>query len=146
MSGVMPRLCIREGGAKMKRLGTSGTVHEGKTLLYRGSKLDCDVCPLKPQCCPKEPARKIPRDIHEHARDVARSLTGTEGFEQSRRERKKIEMRFAHLKRIPRLGRLRLRGPGGAQDEFVLAAIAQNLRRLASLVARPPPYAVQCIA
>src|SRR5207302_85122 len=94
---------------------------------------------LKSQCCPKEPSRKIPRDIHEHARDVARSLAGTEGFEQSRRERKKIEMRFAHLKRILRLGRLRLRGPQGAQDEFVLAAIAQNLRRLASLVARPPP-------
>jgi hypothetical protein len=51
-----------------KRLGTSGTVHEGKTLLYRASKLDCDVCPLKPQCCPKEPSRKIPRDIHEHQR------------------------------------------------------------------------------
>src|ERR1700720_518681 len=129
-----------------KRLGTSGTVHEGKTLLYRASKLDCDACPLKPQCCPKEPSRKIPRDIHERARDVARSLAGTEGFEQSRRERKKIEMRFAHLKRILRLGRLRLRGPRGAQDEFVLAAIAQNLRRLASLVARPPPIQALCIA
>src|SRR5881398_2145194 len=122
-----------------KQLRTSGTVHEGKTLLYRASKLDCDVCPLKPQCCPKDPARKIPRDIHEHARDVARSFAGTEGFELSRRQRKKIEMRFAHLKRILKLGRLRLRGPQGAQDEFVLAAIAQNLRRFASLVARPPP-------
>jgi hypothetical protein len=70
---------------------------------------------LKPQCCPKEPARKIPRDIHEHARDVARSFAGTEGFEQSQRERKKIEMRFAHLKRILKLGRLRLRGPRAAQ-------------------------------
>jgi hypothetical protein len=129
-----------------KRLGTSGTVHEGKTLLYRASKLDCDVCPLKPQCCPKEPSRKIPRDIHERARDVARSFVGTEGFETSRRERKKIEMRFAHLKRILKLGRLRLRGPRGAKDEFVLAAIAQNLRRLASLVARPPPAQALCIA
>jgi hypothetical protein len=55
-------------------------------------------------------------------------------------------MRFAHLKRILRLGRLRLRGPRGAQDEFVLAAIAQNLRRLASLVARPPPAAALRIA
>ncbi|WP_143109210.1 transposase, partial [Bradyrhizobium sp. Rc3b] len=55
------------------------------------------------------------------------------------RQRKKVEMQFAHLKRILRLGRLRLRGPRGAQDEFVLAAIAQNLRRLASFVARPPP-------
>ena len=78
---------------------------------------------------------------------VSRSFADTDAFEQSRRERKKIEMRFAHLKRILRLGRLRLRGPRGAQDEFTLAAIAQNLRRLAKLVARPPPpYAVQCIA
>jgi hypothetical protein len=77
-------------------------------VLYRTSKLNCDVCPLKPQCCPKEPSRKVSRDIHEYARDVARSFAGTEGFEQSRRERKKIEMRFAHLKRILRLGRLRL--------------------------------------
>src|ERR1700737_3280518 len=129
-------------------LGRVAPCMRGKTLLYRASKLDCDVCPLKPQCCPKEPSRKIPRDIHEHARDVARSFAGTEGFEQSRRERKKIEMRFAHLKRILRLGRLRLRGPRGAQDEFVLAAIAQNLRRLASLVARPPPAQppVYCVA
>ena len=121
-------------------------MHEGRTLLYRASKLDCDACPLKPQCCPKEPSRKIPRDIHEHARDVARSFAGTKDFEQSRHQRKKVEMRFAHLKRILKLGRLRLRGPRGAQDEFVLAAIAQNLRRFAALVARPPPAQALCIA
>ena len=57
---------------------------------------------------------------------------------------KKAEMLFAHLKRILRLGRLRLRGPNGAQFEFTLAAIAQNLRRLAKLVARPPPGANLC--
>ena len=90
--------------------------------------------------------RRIPRNQHEAARDITRSFAGTETFEQSRRERKKIEMRFAHLKRILRLGRLRLRGPRGAQDEFVLAAIAQNLRRLATLVARPPPARALCIA
>jgi hypothetical protein len=95
---------------------------------------------------PKVPFRKIPRDIHEHARDVARSLAGTEGFATSRRERKKIEMRFAHLKHILKLGRLRLRGPRGAQYEFVLAAIAQNLRWLAILVARPPPTQALCFA
>src|SRR3954452_9617026 len=130
--------------ARAERLRTSATVHNDKTLLCRASRRECGICPLKPQCCPKEPSRKIPRDIHERARDVARSVVGTEGFEQSRRERKKIEMRFAHLKRILRLGRLRLRGPRGVQDEFVLAAIAQNLRRLASLVARPPPAHAPC--
>ena len=130
-----------------KTLTTTGTlVNGGTTLLYLARKHDCDGCELKSICCPKVPFRRIPRDVHENARDVARSFVDTEAFEQSRRERKKIEMRLAHLKRILRLGRLRLRGPRGAQDEFVLAAIAQNLRRLASLVARPPPYAVQCIA
>src|SRR6266446_3827950 len=92
-----------------------------------------------PRCCPNTPARKVPRSIFERARDVARSLARTEAFERSRHERKRIEMRFAHLKRILRLARFRLRGPRGAQDEFVLAAIAQNLRRLAKLATAPPP-------
>jgi transposase len=123
-----------------KTLTTSGTlVNDGITLLYRGSTRDCAPCPLKARCCPHTPARKIPRSIYERARDVARSLAGTDAFEQSRHDRKRIEMRFAHLKRILRLGRLRLRGPRGAQDEFVLAAIAQNLRRLAKLVIQSPP-------
>jgi len=43
-------------------------------------------------------------------------------------------MLFAHLKRILKLDRLRLRGPNGARDEFHLAAIAQNLRKLAKLI------------
>jgi len=130
-----------------KTLTTTGTlVNDGTTLLYLARKHDCDGCELKSLCCPKVPFRRIPRDIHERARDVARSFADTEAFEQSRRERKKIEMRFAHLKRILKLGRLRLRGPQGAQDEFVLAAIAQNLRRFASLVARPPPATALCAA
>jgi hypothetical protein len=75
----------------------------------------CRACPLKPNCCPKMPARRIVRDVNEDARDVARVLAKTEAFEQSCRERKRFEMLFAHLKRILRLGRLRLRGPRGAQ-------------------------------
>lgn len=74
---------------------------------------------------------KIARSIHEAARDTARSMGGTEAYQQSRKDRKKVEMLFAHLKRILKLGRLRLRGRTGAQDEFLLAATAQNLRRMA---------------
>ena len=48
-------------------------------------------------------------------------------------------MLFAHLKRILRLDRLRLRGPSGAKDEFLLAATAQNLRKLAKLIPLPAP-------
>jgi transposase len=122
-----------------KTLTTTRKVVNDDQLLYRASKHDCDSCSFKMRCCPKEPARKIPRSIYEGARDVARSLAGTQAFERSRHERKRVEMLFAHLKRILKLGRLRLRGPRGAQDEFTLAAIAQNLRRLAKLVTRPPP-------
>src|SRR6476660_6393780 len=129
-----------------KLLHTTGTVHDGYALRYRASKADCDVCAFKMRCCPSTPMRYVPRDLHEDARDVARALARTEAFEQSRRSRKRVEMLFAHLKRILRLGRLRLRGPRGAQDEFTLAAIAQNLRRLANLVVRPPPAASACLA
>src|SRR5499433_3158341 len=124
-----------------KRLTTTGRINAGDAIFYRSSLVDCAKCELKPRCCPNAPLRRIPRSIYEHAREVARSYAGTEAFERSRHDRKRIEMRFAHLKRILRLGRLRLRGPRGAQDEFTLAAIAQNLRRMAKLITRPPPFA-----
>jgi transposase len=128
-----------------KTLTTTGSViDDGETLRYLASTSDCRNCPLKVRCCPKAPFRRIPRSVYEEARNVARALAKTEAFEQSRRERKRVEMLFAHLKRILKLGRLRLRGPRGAQDEFTLAAIAQNLRRLAKLVVRPPPAVAAC--
>ena len=125
-----------------KILRTTGTVVNDDQVLYRARKRDCNACPLKMQCCPKEPVRKVPRSIYEEARDVARAYGKTEAYERSRRDRKKVEMLFAHLKRILRLDRLRLRGPSGAQFEFTLAAIAQNLRRLAKIVSRPQPAIV----
>jgi transposase len=129
-----------------KTLTTTGKIMDGEMLAYRASTRDCAACPFKMRCCPKEPSRKILRSIYEEARDVARALAKTEAFEQSCRERKRVEMLFAHLKRILRLGRLRLRGPRGAHFEFTLAAIAQNLRRLAKLVARSPPATAACVA
>ena len=109
------------------------------TFCYLASTCDCRPCPLKHRCCPKTPQRKIPRDLNEDARDVARAIHDTPAYDQSRKDRKRVEMAFAHLKRILKLGRLRLRGPTGASDEFLLAATAQNLRKLAGLRAKPPP-------
>jgi transposase len=123
-----------------KTLTTTGTrVNDGETLLYRASKADCDTCALRPRCCPNTPARKIPRSIHERARDMARAIANSWEGRASRRLRKKVEMLFAHLKRILKLDRLRLRGPNGARDEFLLAATAQNLRKLAKLIPMPQP-------
>ena len=114
-------------------LSTRGRVTDDEQILYWSSTYDCAVCPLKQNCCPKDPHRRVSRSIHEGARDLARDIAKTEAYVTSRRQRKKVEMLFAHLKRILRLDRLRLRGPCGARDEFHLAAAAQNLRKLAKL-------------
>jgi transposase len=123
-----------------KKLVTTGRrVDDGTTLKYRASKYDCEPCPLKVRCCPGQPVRKVPRSIYEGTRDMARDIAKTEAYQTSRRQRKKVEMLFAHLKRILKLDRLRLRGPCGARDEFHLAATAQNLRKLAKLIQVPTP-------
>jgi hypothetical protein len=72
---------------------------------------------------------------------VARDIAKTEDYQTSCKQRKKVEMLFVHLKRILRLGRLRLRGPFGAKDEFLLAATAQNLRKMAKLRSAMPAAA-----
>jgi transposase len=106
---------------------------------YRASQLDCQACPLKAQCCPNMANRQIDRSPHESARDVARAITKTDAYKQSRKERKKVEMLFAHLKRILKMDKLRLRGFSNAKDEFLLAATAQNLRRMAKRLAINEP-------
>ena len=104
---------------------------------YRAAKADCEACPLKPRCCPKTPSRNVTRSIHEGARDLAREITQSDAYVASAYARKKVEMLFAHLKRILGLTRLRLRGPNGAKDEFLMAATVQNLRKLAMTLPAP---------
>lgn len=106
---------------------------------YRASKLDCMACPLKGQCCPRAPAKKLLRSVHESARDVAREVRKTPAYRRTRRQRKKVEMLFAHMKRILKVDRLRLRGLSGAQDEFLLTATAQNLKRMGKYLGTGPP-------
>ena len=122
-----------------KLLTTTGNLGDDHVLRYLALKRDCEACPLKPQCCPTTPSRKVTRDVNEDARDHARALMGTPEFDKSRDERKKVEMRFAHLKTHHRFERMRLRGLSGARDEFHLAAIVQNLKTLANHVWQPPP-------
>ena len=111
---------------------------DDETVRYRAAKMDCEGCALKPRCCPKTPARQIARSIHEGARDLARDIMKTDAFVASRHARRKVEMLFAHLKKIIGLSRLRLREPNGAKDECLLAATAQNLRKMAKLIPAPP--------
>ena len=115
-------------------------ITKANTIIYRSSAKDCKTCPLKQRCCPKSQHRKIVRSVHESARDVARSINQTDEYQnKSFHERKKVEMMFAHMKRNHNFTRLRLRGIKSANDEFLLVATTQNLRRLAKLCARPPP-------
>lgn len=121
------------------------TVTKANTIIYRSSQKDCKVCQHKPNCCPNTDVKKITRSVHEAARDVARTLSQTPEYRQSRKDRKKVEILFAHLKRILKLDRLRLRGLTGAHDEFLLAATVQNLRRMAVVLVKPPDKG-KCIA
>lgn len=130
-----------------KTLTTTGHASTDHIIRYLASIRDCKVCPLKSRCCPNMPHRRITRDVNEDARDIARTLTATPEYEKSRDERKKVEMRFAHLKTHHRFDRMRLRGLTGARDEFHLAAIVQNLKTLANHIWRPPlKTPVACVA
>jgi transposase len=113
-------------------------ITQADTIIYRSSQRTCASCPLKPRCCPNTPMRKIARSLYEQSRAVARRIADTDAYRQSRKDRKKVEVLFAHLKRILKLDRLRLRGRRGARDEFLLAATAQNLRRMAKRVMQMP--------
>jgi hypothetical protein len=93
-------------------------------MIYFARKHDCDAFALKPKCCPNVPARKIARPVHEAARDKARAIAKTEAYAVSRRERKKVEMLFAHLKRILRL--------------IDCASVAQMEPRTSSFWPQPP--------
>jgi transposase len=114
---------------------------QGHRVMYSASAHDCTGCPMKQQCCPNAPVRRIKRSLYEDSRQVAREIAETPQYKQSRRDRTKVEILFAHLKRILKLDRLRLRGLTGAHDEFLLAATAQNLRRMAKRLFEGPQSA-----
>jgi len=114
-------------------------VTKSNEIKYRASRIDCAACPLKEQCCPNAELRKVVRSVHESARDVARAVRKTPDYRRTRRQRKQVEMLFAHMKRILKMDRLRLRGISGARDEFLLTATAQNLRRMAKKLSTGPP-------
>ncbi len=97
---------------------TSARRAAASTRTDRSAQQDCQDCTLRQRCTPNMPARKVTRSIHEGARDMARDIATTDAYLVSSRHRKKVEMLFAHLKRILKLDRLRLRGPNGAKDEF----------------------------
>lgn len=124
-----------------KTLKSSGLVRDDGTIPYWASTKDCRICSLKSQCTTGA-KRIVTRNLFEAEREQVKALKDTKEFKQSARERKKIEMLFAHLKHNLGLRRLRLRGLSGASDEFLLAATIQNLKKLVCLCANAPPNQV----
>ncbi|MFC1796769.1 transposase [Pseudomonadota bacterium] len=114
-------------------------IGKDQTIRYHARRQDCEGCRLKQQCCPNTLRRKVTRSVHEAARDVARNVAKTPDYRRTRRQRKQVEMLFAHMKRVLKVDRLRLRGLKSAQDEFLLTATAQNLRRMANYLGTGPP-------
>ena len=115
-------------------------ITKDNTIIYSASKNDCDHCDYKQRCCANTERRRIKRSIYEASRDIARAINQTDRFkQQSSVERKKVEMAFAHMKRNLNFHRLRLRGIKSANDECILVATVQNLRKLAKYRGQSPP-------
>jgi hypothetical protein len=114
---------------------------EGKALRYRGLKIkaqsysycsteaQCQGCPQKKRCTPGT-YRRLSIHWDETARQAVRALVGTPAYERSHRARYKIEALFAELKQRMGLRRVRLRRLWNVSEQFLLAATAQNLKRL----------------
>lgn len=118
-----------------KRLTYRGADYRHRVHTYRTSAEDCAGCSIRVSCTDSR-VRTVVRLFDEAARDRARELATTPMFGVMAKQRRKVEMLFAHLKQQLGVRRLKLRGLSGAREEFLLAAAAQNLRRLAKLTAR----------
>ena len=115
-------------------------ITKANTIIYRALKSDCDVCEMKLRCTPSDNPRKIARSVFEESREFTRKVLKSKEYEQSFKDRRKVEVLFGHLKRNMNFDRLRLRGLSGANDEFILAATAQNLKKLANMRYKPPNH------
>ena len=67
-----------------KMLTTTSSISTDHTIRYNASLGDCRTCALKAKCCPNVPARRIVREIHEDARDIARRKMTTKAFARYR--------------------------------------------------------------
>jgi len=121
-----------------KVLSFRGRRRESQGYVYRSNEAQCEGCPQKKRCT-SGPYRRLFVHEQESVRQAVRALAGTPAYERSRRARYKIEALFAELKQRMRLGRVRLRRLWNVSEQFLLAATAQNLKRLARFLAQRPP-------
>ena len=121
-----------------KPLRYRGLQRGNQAYSYCATKAQCQACPQKKLCTPGL-YRRLAVNWHEKARQAVRALAGTPAYERSRRARYRIEALFAELKQRMRLARVRLRRLWNVGEQFLMAATAQNIKRLVRLLAQSPP-------
>lgn len=112
-----------------RRLVYAGIERKSQAHVYHPASRRCHGC-LRKDNCTRGTYRKLSVSWHEAARQTARALVGTEGYQRSRRDRNKVERLFGELKTRINLRKLRLRRLRNVSERFLLAATAQNLKRL----------------
>jgi transposase len=117
-------------------LNYGGRVYRNHAFNYIGTRKKCGPCLLRPQCT-SAAFRGLVIHQNEPARQRARELVNTPEFAKAQRQRKKVEALFAELKNQIGLRRLRLRRLKFVREQFYLAAVAQNLKRLVRFLAQP---------
>lgn len=125
-----------------KVLSFHGHRRESQGYLYRSTEAQCESCPQKKRCTSR-PYRRLFVHEQESVRQAVRALVGTPAYDRSRRARYRIEALFAELKQRMRLGRVRLPRLWNVSEQFLLAATAQNLKRLVRFLAQRPPIQTQ---
>jgi transposase len=118
-------------------LNYGGRVHRNRAYNYIGTRKRCGACSQRPQCTGAA-FRSLIVHRYESARQRARELANTPEFATAQRQRKKVEALFAELKNQIGLRRLRLRRLKFVREQFFLAAVAQNLKRLVRFLSREP--------
>jgi len=119
-----------------KPLNYGGRSRQNRIYHYIGTRKRCGVCPQKARCTGGV-SRVLSIHMDETARQRARELAGTPEFAHAQRQRKKVEALFAELKNQIGLRRLRLRRLKFVREQFFLAAVAQNIKRLVRFLSQP---------
>jgi transposase len=117
-------------------LNYGGRVYRNRAFNYIGTRKKCGPCSLRPQCT-SAAFRGLIIHQNEPARQRARELAHTPEFAQAQRQRKKVEALFAELKNQIGLRRLRLRRLKFVREQFFMAAVAQNIKRLVRFLSQP---------
>jgi transposase len=119
-----------------QQLNYGGRSLRNRTYAYIGTRKRCGACALKAQCT-SGAFRCLAIHMEEPARQRARELANTPEFALAQRHRKKVEALFAELKNQIGLRRLRRRRLKFVREQFFLAAVAQNIKRLVRFLSKP---------